>query len=249
VTVDLPDSVMRRFTTTRRERHLAWGGSAFAVIFLSLHPVNGGVIRAAWLAAMAALVFLSFVLWRRAWWLYAALALSLVLPAAVLALPGRPFSQASLRAAAVNELRSFEGTRYVWGGENRLGIDCSGLVRQALIRASLKEGVSSLNGNLVRLAFSLWWFDSSALALRDEYRGTTSVLFEAPSINAVPTDRLAPGDFAVTSDGIHVLAFLEDHRWIEADPGLGRVVVVDTPTSNPWFGVPIHLLRWRALAE
>jgi len=240
---------MRRFIVTRREGHFAWGGSVFAAVFLSLHPVNGGVVRAAWLVALAAVLVLAVVLWRRAWWPYAVLGLSIAVPTTLLALPGRPFSRALLRAESVDELRSFEGTRYIWGGEGRLGIDCSGLVRQAVIRSSLREGIFSLNGDLVRSAFTLWWFDSSARALRDGYRGTTTVLLEAPSVNAVPTERLAPGDFAVTSDGIDVLAFLGDHRWIEADPELGRVVIVDTPTSNRWFRVPVHLLRWRALTE
>lgn len=240
---------MPRFNMTLRERYVVGGGVAFAVVFLSLHPVNGGLVRVAWLFALVAAMALSVVLWRRSRWVYAALALSIGIPATLLALPGRAFSRTSLRTSSVGVLRSFEGARYVWGGEGRLGIDCSGLVRQALIRASLEEGLSSLNGDLIRSAAALWWFDSSARALRDGYRGTTTVLLEAPSANAVPTERLAPGDFAVTSDGIHVLAFLGDHRWIEADPDLGRVVIVDTPTYNPWFSVPVHVLRWRALVE
>ncbi|MBI3986575.1 MAG: C40 family peptidase [Lentisphaerae bacterium] len=33
-------------------------------------------------------------------------------------------------------LRRYEGTLYVWGGENRRGIDCSGLVRKKVIRVT-----------------------------------------------------------------------------------------------------------------
>jgi hypothetical protein len=228
---------------------MAWGGSALALVFLTAHPVNGGVVRLLWLLALASTLAISALLWRRSRWVYAALAFVVVIPTTMLLLPGRAFSRASLRAASVDALRSFEGTRYVWGGEGRLGIDCSGLVRQALIRSSLREGISSLNGDLIRSAVALWWFDSSARALRDEYRGTTTLLLEAPSVNTVPTELLAPGDFAVISDGVHVLAFLGGHSWIEADPDLGRVVVVDAPSSNRWFGVPVHVLTWRILGE
>jgi hypothetical protein len=242
-------SVTKRFNVTRREGYFAWGGSAFAAAAFSLHPVNGGFVRLVWLATLIAFLVLSVVLWRRSRWPYVVAAMAIVIPAAMLVLPGRAFSRESLRAASVEQLRSFEGTRYIWGGESRLGIDCSGLVRQALIRSSLKLGLSSLNGDLVRSALALWWFDSSALALRDGYRGTTTLLLQSPSINAVPTQRLLPGDFAVTSDGIHVLAYLGDNHWIEADPELGRVLAVDVPTSNAWFGVPVHVLRWRQLAE
>jgi hypothetical protein len=241
--------VRKRFNVTRREGYLAWGGSAFAAAIFSLHPVNGGFVRLVWLATLIAFLVLSIVLWRRSRWPYVAAAMAVVIPATLLALPGRAFSPAALRAASVDELHSFEGTRYIWGGEGRLGIDCSGLVRQALIRSSLKMGLPSLNGDLVRSALSLWWFDSSALALRDGYRGTTTLLLEAPSINTVPTERLLPGDFAVTSDGIHVLAYLGANHWIEADPELGRVLTVDVPTSNEWFGVPVHVLRWRQLGK
>jgi hypothetical protein len=176
-------------------------------------------------------------------------AVGIGIPVAALALPGRPFSRAALRKSSVDVLRSFEGTRYVWGGEARLGIDCSGLVRQALIRASLKQGLASLNGDLVRGAAKLWWFDSSARALRDGYRGETIRLLKASSVNAAPIEQLLAGDFAVTSDGIHVLAYLGGHRWIEADPEIGRVVTVETPNSYPWFAVPVHIVRWRALTD
>ena len=40
-----------------------------------------------------------------------------------LCMPGRSGDPAVLRQTYVRCLRNYEGTRYVWGGENRLGID------------------------------------------------------------------------------------------------------------------------------
>lgn len=86
-------------------------------------------------------------------------------------------------------------------------------------------------------------------ALRDGYKGLTTPLFQAQSINAITNSRLAPGDIAVTADGAHVLAYLGDNHWIEADSGPMRTIIVATPTENRWFSVPVHILRWTQLLE
>lgn len=172
-----------------------------------------------------------------------------LLPGAFLVLPGHPIDRFALRENYITSLRSFEGCRYVWGGENRLGIDCSGLVRAGLINAALRESAQTLNPALTRRAIALWWHDSTARALGEEYQLQTVRLFAAPGINAIDSHRLLPGDLAVTDDGIHVLAYLGGDQWIEADPGVKRVLVVTVPTTNTWFAEPVNLVRWRMLDE
>jgi cell wall-associated NlpC family hydrolase len=136
----------------------------------------------------------------------------------------------------------------VWGGENRLGIDCSGLVRQGLIQANLQQGITTLNPDLVRQGMAMWWFDLSALALRDGERGWTQRLFRSASINAIDRQQLLPGDLAATVDGQHILAYIGRDRWIEADPGYHKVMIEMVPDSdNLWFRVPVYVLRWHQL--
>lgn len=65
------------------------------------------------------------------------LLLSFALPAA------SPNSSDSLRVDYVANLRELEGSPYVWGGENRRGIDCSGLPRYAY-RTALRKGGQAL---------------------------------------------------------------------------------------------------------
>ena len=147
-------------------------------------------------------------------------------------------------------LKSYEGTPYVWGGENRRGIDCSGLIRSAMIDANWQRGLKTCNPALLRQAFSLWWHDSSALAMKQEYRGQTRLLFTSRSLNETDYTRLQPGDIAVTQSGAHVLAYLGDRTWIEADPNAlfgDRVIQVQVPTRNAWFRTPMSLMRWRQL--
>ncbi len=187
------------------------------------------------------------------WWRYAALRwslLALYTGAAVFwMLPGKIlYDRHSLRAETSRALRRYEGVRYAWGGENRLGIDCSGLVRRGTVEGAFTEGLRTGNPWLVRKAVSLWWQDMSARELGLGAKKEARRLFQIKAIKGFDDSNLRPGDFAVTEGGIHVMAYLGDHLWIEADPGEGKVIVVDgRTTSNPWFGVPVSIMRWKFL--
>ena len=67
-----------------------------------------------------------------------------------------------LRKNYIQELKHYEGVRYVWGGENMLGMDCSGLPRKALRNALLKTAFTNGNGKYLRYAIKTWWLDASA---------------------------------------------------------------------------------------
>jgi len=164
-----------------------------------------------------------------------------------LALPiGMPASAEQLRADYTASLRRYDGVIYVWGGENAQGIDCSGLVRRGLINALSVRGLRTFNPSLLRQALVLWWNDTTASSL-GAGEGTVPVQ-RVPSLNAADAAPLLPGDLAVTLGGAHIMAYLGEHQWIEADPQASQVLTITTPAKEYWFNTPMNIVRWKALA-
>lgn len=229
-------------------RRRFWVGLWLLTACLFIFPINNLPIRIGTiLLTLATYASLIYHFHRRKTILIGLLSLGILI-AGFLAFPGHNPDPKNLCNAYPRSLRTYEGTRYIWGGENKLGIDCSGLVRAGLIKANVEQGVFTLNPEPVRFGLSLWWHDCSAKALGEEYRGLTRRITSSPSINLLDNSQIQPGDIAVTTSGVHVLAFLGNDEWIEADPDLKKVVIVKTPSKdNPWFDEPVQIMRWTEL--
>jgi hypothetical protein len=171
------------------------------------------------------------------------------LAAVLLFLPRVPSDPDAMRAAYLKALRRYEGTSYLWGGESRLGADCSGMLRRAMMDALLSEGVRRADVSALRTAAALWWFDASALAMGNQHQLRTLLVFEAENLNDLNDSRLLPGDMAVVMDGKHILGYLGGNQWIDADPQKGRTVIETVPSSVIWFTLNARIVRWRRLAE
>jgi hypothetical protein len=224
-----------------------WAALLAAFVVALCYPILGLALKA-FIAGSAVLLWVGAVglLWRRKWLRLLILAIG-VLSAGFLTLPGNEPAPDVLRKEYAVSLEKYLGTRYVWGGENRFGIDCSGLVREGMIDALVRLSFRSLNPRSLRKAFEMWWYDCTARELLDGFHDFTENRVSAKSINAAETSMLAPGDLAVTENGVHVLAFLGGNRWIEADPDKHQVIVVEVPARNYWFEVPVQLVRWKWL--
>jgi len=239
----------RTAVLSRRPIVFLWGLSGALFAFLWIYPIGNKLLRL--IAITAGLIFFGGALWF--WWgkksvRYSLLAMFTLLLVLVL-LPGRAVAPDSLQHAYTQALNDFQGTRYIWGGENRQGIDCSGLVRQGMVDATFREGVVTLNGTLIRQSLALRWYDCSAEALKDGYRGFAVKLGETPALHKHDHSQLQSGDFAITSDGVHALAYLGNETWIEADPGAHKVILAKKGDANPWLARPVALMRWSVLAK
>lgn len=229
---------------------LVWAGLLALFVVLQVLPIRSGMLKAMMVVAAAGLWVNTIVLLRRR----PAIKWSLVglsaLAAAWLIMPGKEPDRIRLQSAYVRSLAAYQGALYVWGGETSLGIDCSGLIRRAMIDAGLSEGFRTLNPGLVREAIALWWQDCSAAELGRGWKGRLQPVSTAPSLNDADYSGLQPGDVAVTQNGLHTLAYLGDNTWIQADPGAWRVI--RNRAGDPeisWFKVPVSIHRWTRLAQ
>jgi hypothetical protein len=206
-------------------------------------PYRTSLVRLAllglWLLMTLSLVVL---LWPRKTWRNLLL-ITLALLGLFAVLPERPADTARLRQRFVRHLQTYDGVRYIYGGENHLGIDCSGLVRAAMFRALVDEAVCGVNPALLRAALTLWWRDTNALQLGKGGKGLTLSIGDGLPLPMRAAPNLRPGDLAVTTSGSHVLGYLGETRWIEADPDVARVHIVDLQTS-PIAGQEVLLVTW-----
>ncbi len=165
---------------------------------------------------------------------------------------GRAPNTDRLRGMYVSCLRSFTGTLYIWGGETHVGIDCSGLARTALCEAMVLEGMREGNPRLFGpMLWKFWWQDMSAKGLYEGKNGYTHPVGSADGLSPADLASLRPGDLGIAGNGFHVLIYLGNRKWIEADPAPRKVVIVtaDSPASKGWRSYPITVMRWWVLEE
>ena len=226
-----------------------WLAALVLFVAIVLFPLSTRITRTSELVLLFAIWAGLFLLLRQRRILHRLLLAASLMIAAFLVLPARNvMSVEQLRREYIASLRRYEGVAYYWGGEGGKGIDCSGLIRRGLMDAMLRRGLVTFDGGLVRRALSLWWNDTSARALGEQHKGLTVRILVTPSINALDHATVVPGDLTVTMDGLHIMAYLGDKIWIEADPGIGRVIRVTAPSQgNSWFQTPMRIVRWTIL--
>ena len=223
-------------------------GAVLGTLVIPFNPVADKMYRVALLASLSgAWLGLLLLLWRRRLLRWGWLAATILL-AWLCALPGAPFQESELRAAYVQGMRNLAGTKYVWGGESSRGIDCSGLPRKALRDALFSYGIRHCDGGALREFARQWWFDASARSLGEGYRHYTLPLPTHGTIRQMDYSGLLPGDLAVTTSGLHILAYLGGDMWIQAEPGIGAVAILNgRHDANGWFNQPVTTHRWSVL--
>ena len=234
---------------SRKSALLLWVAGLCCLAADILYPVSLGLTRAIGAALTGLLAAGLLGLWWRyrfLRWTLLGLYLALALFAA---LPGNAdYDRAELRQEVAQALQRYEGVRYVWGGEGCWGVDCSGLIRRGMIDGTFLYGARALNPYLLRQAIRLWWHDVSARDMQLGARGNAKKITEEKALALMNDKNLHPGDFAITGDGVHALAYLGEHIWIEADPGEMKVLRVNARSAkNEWLRVPVSILRWRLL--
>lgn len=231
----------------RRIHRLFFIVGVSGLVALVFWPYHDGVLRYGGpLAALIAWLAVLGYLWERRFWrvVWFVFGVAMVIP---FFLPEKPMDTQKLRERYVAALERMEGTRYVWGGESRWGIDCSGLPRRALRDGLWEEGMENGNGAAFRMWAEQWWFDTSAKALGQNYRGFTRPIGMSGKLRDLDREHLLPGDLAVTADGRHVLVYLREGNWIQAEPMASKVIIGNSERDqNAWFTSVVTMHRWMA---
>ncbi len=234
--------------TGRRPTLAVFAVASALALVLVLQPIGSGLLRRTLVAALTlAQLCLVRLLWS-SFHLGKVLGLAVSVTCALVILAEMPAEETLPRDLLVERLRSFEGSRYVWGGECGRGIDCSGLVRRGMIESTLQAAWQETSPGRLRQALAIWWSDASARHMGAGYDGRFEPILEDRRVRELEDHEVEPGDLAVTLDGRHVMAALGDGRWIQAEPRAGRVVINDRRDDLHWFRTPVRVLRWRALS-
>lgn len=234
--------------TLRRPSLWLWLGCWLLLAWCLWTPIPSAALKVAALGAVALLITGALWLLPRA---RKGICVALVLGVALFCWPQHAVDSRQLARFYVAALRDYRGTRYVWGGENARGLDCSGLMRRGWMDALRRQGIQTRNPALWRVAATIWWRDCSAREMENGYGGRIVRRFESASLNALDTKRLQLGDLAVMRSGVHVLAFVGDGTWIQADPSLAnggdKVIETRAPSRSGWFNQKVVICRWQLL--
>lgn len=223
-------------------------GFFLCAIVAFFHPLHSSVTKLALLGSIGICWVCSLILLRK-YYVYRTILIVLPILACIpFLLPSRAIDATELRADYLQALTRYEGSTYYWGGENKRGIDCSGLPRRSLRDALLRYGIAHANGKAFRLAAEQWYYDTSAKALGEGYRNFTKNLAIEGTVLLIDSSTLQAGDLAVTKNGIHTMVYLGEGKWIQADPGIGAVATLHSRNDqNTWFDAPITMHRWTIL--
>lgn len=195
-----------------------------AIIFI--YPVRTTSTRLAIiLLALFPYAYLHIILWRKHHVGKVLLGLSAVI--LIWALSSYQLKQIN-PSHFIKHLQSFEDTKYVWGGETAWGIDCSGLIRQAMVHSYLSSG-------RIGSAFQVWFFDCPAKNFAVQYKDLFAAVVDSGTINTLDHSLLKPGAIAVTKSGLHILAYLGNEQWIQASPNDKKVISKHHLAEDLWF--------------
>ena len=166
-------------------------------------------------------------------------------------LGNKPYDVEMLRAAYFGRLASFNNHPYIKYGEAHNGVDSSGLARAALWQAMLKDGIREVNPRLLGpMLWKFWWRDMSVRDIKDGKYKYTKVVGHVSKLTGYNSSKSQIGDMAIVGNK-HILIYLGDERWIEANPEKKKVIISELAEHSKyeWLNKPATFVRWWALDQ
>jgi len=227
---------------------IGWISLLVIVITMLIFPIGIGILRLGIIFGFILLWSIGIGLfWEKIYLRVIFLSIAMLV-AIITIIPGHNANPKQLQEEYIHSLLGYENVRYIWGGENKLGIDCSGLVREGFVSANIKVGIKTLNPRLIRRAFFVWWYDCSADALGKNYKEMTTLVLKANSMDELDYSNIKPGDIIVAAKGFHTFAYIGDKVWLEANPDNGKTLKKSSEVkAKEWKGVPLKIVLWSEL--
>lgn len=219
-----------------------------ATIVLFINPINRTSTNLLMIMSLIALWIYSIFLIRKNKIIKITLILFPVILFTLLSFNGPAIDKEVIRTEYISSLKKYDGTKYLWGGETSLGIDCSGLVRRGLIDTYIRLGILNISPQYIRKGIYLWFNDLSAEALGNEYKNHTTLILSNQTVNSTDYEKIREGDIMVTTSGVHTMVYIGNQEWIQADPVKHKVFISKPPDeNNPWYKASSNILRWSDL--
>jgi cell wall-associated NlpC family hydrolase len=118
------------------------------------------------------------------------------------------------------------------------------------IDAAMSSAWRDISPAHLRRALHLWLRDQGASNFENNAPIEGKRIVTLPSIKGRTPKTILPGDLAIVGDGIHVLLYLGENRWIQADPSSSTVHEDDTSNGQiSWFNGKAVILRPGFLGE
>ncbi len=146
----------------------------------------------------------------------------------------------------VDQVTSYDGVHYRFGGESFLGMDSSGLVRRSLIITYVKLAIFEGKWALLKRAYAVW-NSKVALSILTLYENPyTKVIGTFQNINLIVKTRLKAGDLAIGPTGSQVAVYIGGNNWVTSDSSVAKVVIERAPSDRlSVFREEIKLVRFK----
>lgn len=253
---------MRKFVRSRRyknpiitTKHVAkwWKWYTYLLMIsiimisaMSYYPINNIITRIVLLTAIFVIIMILFVMFYRYKFFFLLYLYIVSFLFFFIVLGTKTTIWENFNEDYIQNLLTYNDVNYVLWWEWLFGMDCSWLVRHAMVISLIKEWIRNYNWYDIMKWFKLWWsdFDVDAM-LSNEYNRFIDI-WVADSINKINHEFIKPWDLAII-DWVHVMAYVWGRQWIQADPEIWKVIVLKTPTSNKWFNLSVKIIRWNDL--
>ncbi|HCC07619.1 MAG TPA: hypothetical protein DEP72_05610 [Clostridiales bacterium] len=153
-----------------------------------------------------------------------------------------------INACYVENLKDYENTKYMSGGENGIGIDSSGLVRRPMIDTFIEMGLLTKNMQYIRVALRIWLDDYAISDIYNNYKDMYIDIQKFSSISEITDKTIKSGDILIYDNCSQVYIYLGNNEWIEVNANDKKTIIVSAiPALCIVQEISGKVVRWKVI--